>query len=379
MSPLSFLKKNNSFSFFYICLLLLFLFLIGFAEGSITLMFPVRWAVDYANNHSYSESQQSMLVKIIIFIFLIIAFFTTVVYTKFWISTNNKKLRYITLLSLIVLNVIALSLWLNPSTMNGKAKIEKIESSSSTEFFFGPYPEQSMLADLKTQGYTHVVSLLHSAVIPFEPVLISRERKAVEIEDLELIEIPMLPWVSENEEAIKKLQQIAKIENGKIYIHCYLGKDRINVAKNIISKSSTTVKIIETPLSELSARRIDTVESFERGQINRLEESLYLTPCPTDEEFFSFVFNGYFSSVVCLLNPAKKEDKELINKQKNIFDLYKVNFISLPLIINGKQSNADSIVYKVMRLPKPTMVYSLFTASPENKEFVKAYEKQKNK
>jgi len=41
---------------------------------------------------------------------------------------------------------------------------------------FGPYPTYEELRKLQDDGYTAVVSLLHPAVVPFEPKLISDER-----------------------------------------------------------------------------------------------------------------------------------------------------------------------------------------------------------
>ncbi|GAH26836.1 unnamed protein product, partial [marine sediment metagenome] len=61
-------------------------------------------------------------------------------------------------------------------------------------------------------------------VIPFEPYLIRKEKRNAKIAGIELIEIPMLPWVSSNEEAIKQIELIAsESDNKKYYIHCYFG------------------------------------------------------------------------------------------------------------------------------------------------------------
>ena len=72
------------------------------------------------------------------------------------------------------------------------------ETRAGSSFTFGPYPTEDRLAALERDGYTAVISLLHPAVVPFEPKLIADETAAAERVGIEFIHLPMLPWIADN-------------------------------------------------------------------------------------------------------------------------------------------------------------------------------------
>ena len=89
------------------------------------------------------------------------------------------------------------------------------------------------MIQLKREGFT-IVSLLHPAVVPFEPKLISDEKKLAESIGVPLIHVPMLPWVSGNQEALATIRQLAADRTRHFYVHCYLGQDRVRVVRHAI-------------------------------------------------------------------------------------------------------------------------------------------------
>lgn len=99
----------------------------------------------------------------------------------------------------------AVALWMNPSLLVQRES----KFGPAQHFFIGPYPQQADLALIKETGYTAVISLLHHAIVPFEPKFIRDERIAAEKAGINLIEVPMLPWVSKNEDALAKLRVLA--------------------------------------------------------------------------------------------------------------------------------------------------------------------------
>ena len=130
--------------------------------------------------------------------------------------------------------MVAVYIFLQPNLINGK-NVSTI-TDVNTIFSVGPYPELDKMYALKGMDYTSIISLLHPAVVPFEPVLLEKERKNAKEAGLEFINIPLLPWISDNNNSIDSLRRFVRNARGKYYVHCYLGVDRIAAASRIITQ-----------------------------------------------------------------------------------------------------------------------------------------------
>jgi predicted protein tyrosine phosphatase len=100
----------------------------------------------------------------------------------------------------------------------------------------GPYPHFDEMKRLKKEtGITDVISLLN-VNLPQERALQMREEKIAKRLGINLYSFPMsyLGINSEsNRRAVDNLVTLVKrLKDKKIYIHCYLGRHRINVVKN---------------------------------------------------------------------------------------------------------------------------------------------------
>ena len=110
------------------------------------------------------------------------------------------------------------------------------KASSLTEnIIIGPYPHYEELQKLKEEYHvTEVISLLNLR-LPQEKALYERERGYSEKLGLQSISVPMeyLPVDSEaNKQGLGKIvSMIQKNRKGVFYIHCYLGKHRVNFVK----------------------------------------------------------------------------------------------------------------------------------------------------
>ncbi len=361
---------------------LLFGFIWGclvFFLGCLTLLGPVRWVVTWARDNKLSESAENWSVRAVIILFVIFSFWLARKVSGAAEKTEKRVLRWGIPAGVLVLALLSLSLFMNPDFIN-KITGGSIDTSNSGSidtankgFTFGPYPTAEMLAELKKEGYAGVISLLHPAVTPFEPVLLSDEQKTGKEIGLAIISVPMLPWISQNEESIQRIRAIAAQPKGRYYVHCYLGKDRVNVVKRIIAGVD---KALVNNQTTTSARRLDETDRFERGPIVVLGDEVYLTPYPTDEEYLGYLIAAGVNQVVCLLDPTDPETQQRIKDEKKFLDLYHVAYLTHPIPETGNDEKIEALLDKINGLPRPLVIHRFFSDSPVEKKFLAAYWKR---
>jgi len=341
----------------------------GFFLGTLTLTGPVRWAAGYARSAGWGETPEKLLVFALIGALAALSLLLAGWLTQKTEAAAGRAGRYGLPAVSLALFLAALGAWMTPKLMAGAAAPGAAEDFSWSEFTFGPYPERERLAELKAGGYTAVISLLSKAVVPFEPVLLAREEKAALETGLELIHIPMLPWISSNDHVTQKLKELARRGPGKYYVHCYLGKDRVSVFKRLLAAASGgAVKGPDTA----SARTLKGVKNFERGAVTELGKDVYLTPYPTDEEFFGYIINGTVETLVSLLDPANPENLPWIKKEAAIAEKYGLKLASYPwlaLDADGKRA----AVREIRGARKPAVVHAFLSKAPECEDFAAHY------
>lgn len=347
--------------------------LTGFFLGTLTLSFPVRWIVNYSVEQGLSKTSQDVYVKLIIGLFVLSTFLLAYFFTKKITQSSGKSVGLITFFILFVGASGSLYYWMNPTKFNKATLSEESEKSGNVEFYFGSYPDEEMLEDLKNKNFTGIISLLHPAVIPFEPKLIEDEKVLCKKVGIPFISAPMLPWVSDNKKSLDEILKLVDAGKGKYYVHCYLGVDRANLVKNFISKSSSKINIVNT-LSN-TGRKLDTIAAFERGQIRKLEEKVYLTPFPTDEEFISFILSTDVKTVVSILNPENPDDTLWIHKEEKLLQLYKMNYVNIPFTNNLTAAEVESKLSKIVALQRPIVIHAFSDKSPGLTKLVEGYRK----
>lgn len=216
----------------------------------------------------------------------------------------------------------------------------------SDRFSFGPYPDAEACVKIKDEGFTGVISLLNSAV-PFEAVLLSRERDSAKAAGLELVEIPMLPWISENKASLDRLRELARSNEGKYYVHCYLGRHRADLAKFTIQEALN--------IAQGAPPAIRLPDKFERGPVERMSDSLVIGPLPTGEEWFEFLVRSGTRHVVALYDPHNPEDAPWTAQEKKTTE-----DLGLELHLVGYRSDrdADSAAALVRNLPGQVYLHS---------------------
>lgn len=354
--------------------LLLFGFMwgcLGFALGCATLLGPVRWMVTYARDNNMADSTENLLVKAIIVLFILVSLITALFLTRRVLETSYKYVRITLPAAAFSGAVLMLSLFLNPKFLN-QATASSADISNP-EFTFGPYPTAEILTDLKAEGYFAVISLLHPAVTPFEPMLLKDEQEAAQAIGLKVISIPMLPWISQNQEAIAQIKAIASNPKGKYYVHCYLGKDRVNVVKRIIAKNTTaTVQAPVATEKASSTRSLEDISQFERGKITKLEKDVYFVPYPTDEEYMGYIIAPGTKQIVSLMAPSDLEAKARIDDEKKLLNTYQVNFKVIPINSPISEKQVKKLLDTLATLPRPLVIHRFFTRE-EEQQIIDAY------
>ena len=298
--------------------------MVGYSTGFSVLMGPARWVASYAREHGLGEDVESLAVRAVIVMFVMSSFAVSLSLARAVIMTDRRHARL--LIPLLCTVAASGTLWLNlnPALL---AEGRGTEEVTTSRFTFGPYPGEERLRELEAEGYTAVVSLLHPAVVPFEPRLLAEERATIGRTGMELIHAPMLPWVGENKESLDLIRVLAESGECRYYVHCYLGRDRIRLAQRIVASVSP-----EISTTELKSRRsIETKGRFERGQIIDLGDGSYLSPYPTDEEYASYVLSGNFDRVITLLDPKDADDKAWVEKERSILTSYSMPYEVMPI------------------------------------------------
>ncbi len=96
----------------------------------------------------------------------------------------------------------------------------------------GPYPHREDLEKLKeVNGVTVVISLLNPSM-PFEESLIEMEKSTARDLSLTFYNVP-ISYLNlnspENNRSVLRIKEILKRHRGeKVYIHCYLGRHRVD-------------------------------------------------------------------------------------------------------------------------------------------------------
>ncbi|MDB5253265.1 MAG: hypothetical protein JWP27_2434 [Flaviaesturariibacter sp.] len=339
----------------------------GFALGTLLLLGPMRWLLNYARLHSWSDRKETIMVVACIGLLVVVTFMIAW-WSRNLFSRSTSTAAQVVLVTVPVLSAaFAMYAFMHPTWINsGK------QESFGKGFTIGAYPEEKKLQSLKEEGYTTVVSLLHPAVVPFEPRLIAQEKEAAARVGIRLVHIPMLPWITDNRASLDSLRRFVASSSGKIFIHCYLGKDRVNLARRIIEQASGTAAAMEKGTS--SRRKLSDISRFERGTIYQLEPGVFLTPMPTKEEYLGYVMSSNVKQVVNLINTKDPEAQALIEEERKNLEAIGVAYKVYNVNESTRPEAMIKIAADVRAMPRPLLVHPFFSDSTEGSLFRKQYE-----
>jgi protein tyrosine phosphatase (PTP) superfamily phosphohydrolase (DUF442 family) len=340
----------------------------GFFLGTITLLLPVRWWATVARNEQWDSRFENLGVGILILVLIVLSFRISRALFRWQLIKKNVWISLLSWFFPFSFSLLALALLLQPNLMNGNT----LNTQLNQQFVVGAYPDEAKIKQLKKAGYTAIISLLHPAVVPFEPMLLKEEKAIAKKYNLTVIEAPMLPWVSDNSESLKLIETLARTSKGKYYIHCYLGKDRVNLVKKHIS----AIVGPESVLGKSTHRSFEEMGYFERGDLYRLADSIYLSPYPTNEEFLAFFLAGSVKSVVNLMDSTSNEQKGRIVEERKILQNEGIQFTNLSVTQTTNKQDLHTIIDSILHLPKPLVIHHWQSDSEHALYFMDAFKKQ---
>jgi len=118
---------------------------------------------------------------------------------------------------------------------------------------------------------------------------------------------------------------------------------------------------------------MEDLPTWTRGNYYKLEEGVYLTPYPTDDEFIMFVLNDYFKTVISLLDNNVEDNQAWIAKEKKLFTDYPMNYIHYPLATTFKQKDLDALKTLINSKEKPILLHGFLTNDPISKFIISNY------
>lgn len=334
---------------------------------------PSRWLANYAKKAAWNGSTESNFQQFIILILIILSLFLAYKVLKSYLNKEKvSKQIYIAFALISISGSLALFTF-KPEILNANKLDISASKNENTTFEFGPYPDEEKLNQLKKEGYDGVVSLLHPLVVPAEPVLLNKEIKIAKTLDLKVISIPMLPWISENEESIAKIKKLAQTAKGKYYVHCSLGRDRAGLFKKIVEAENKEILV----KSSIKHNQIKTEKPFERGPVYVVSNEVFFTPYPTDEELFHYFLNSNIKTVVNLMNPEHPEEITWIEKEKKVIVQHHQEFHNFSVLATDSEAKIKATIEKIKKLPKPMVIHAFSTERENSKKFLKLYQSLK--
>ncbi len=330
---------------------------VGLFTGTLVLVVAVRWLVGLLHHFGLGQTAESRTLIGVIFVFVVASFLLTRALVRRLYRVESVRVRRLVLSSLVIPAGLTMYAWSDPGRMLAAvagSQQSSLAMAGGPEFIFGAYPDYQKLQELKKEGVTAVVSLQHPSVV-VELQGIEAEKDATRQLGLTLIQAPMLPWISDNEQSLGTIRRIATQGHGRYYVHCGLGRDRVNVAKRLIASLGGT-NAVHGDANLKEALGFDSrTEPFERGRPWRLAADVWMIPYPNAAEFFGYVLQGRAGRVILALDTTVAQQAAWLAEAERQMRTYAVPFEVMPLHGESKRELA-ALEARIEALPKPVTV-----------------------
>lgn len=287
---------------------------------------------------------------------VLFGFLVSYLYYRFIVKKEYWKRAIILVSCSIFLCIAGLYYFMN--TGSGLVQTSQGVVDEGERFTFGPFPEKDDMEQLKLEGYDGIITLL-SPTLPIEKPLLDKEKKNAKESGLELHSLPMLPWVGDNSNSIKKAKELITKDGKRYYVHCYLGRHRVDVIKQVINEE----------LDNAYEVMFLQPTTFERGSLYYFErEKILIGPYPTEEEWFTRVKRGEVEEVVSLL---QSNSTKWIDQEKKVTAEMNIKFTSMPINNDPTIAEIKNVADYINTLDHKVFIHS-FLGSPDI-EMLEAY------
>ncbi|HXE91576.1 MAG TPA: hypothetical protein VNK82_11485 [Terriglobales bacterium] len=301
---------------------LLFLGCFGFAGGAAFLLFALVPLEHALEARGWGQAGIDRLLGLLVFAWGLIALAVTALYYRLALGrTYRPRQAHLVLLLVVVAAGAAFVMFLDTGVgiiAERRARVQQL----SRNLTFGPYPDLDDLKSLKFQHYDGVITLLHPA-LPFEKVLLDRETANAGEAGIPVYSFPMLPWISENRDALEAIRRLLGDGSKRYYVHCYLGQHRANLVRQMATHGLA-----------LAGESVDELlpERLERGTIFTYEHKrIVLGPLPVEQEWFTAVLRHGVREVISTLDPADPDNQPWIEQINKVAADYNLRVTTKPI------------------------------------------------
>lgn len=337
-------EPNKSRFFSKLLLWFVFLSTIGVGGGIFFLLFAVVPIEQVFTDKGWSQFKIDQVMKYFVFGWVAFGFLLSFLYYFLIVKKNRWFWTWALVAFSVLLCVSAVYYFMNTGT--GVIQSSQGQIVEGERFTFGPYPEKEDLELLHEKGYDGVITLLNPT-LPIEKPLLDQEKSNAEKAGLEVHSLPMLPWVGDNTKSIDRVKELIHQDEKKYYVHCYLGRHRVDVVKQVINE--------ELGDDEYALKFLQPT-TLERGNLYYFpDQSIVIGPYPTDEEWFTRVGRGQVEEVVSLLPEGQFENWKK-KEQKTVGEM-EMTYTPMPLPANPSLSQIKEVAEYVQSLDHRVFVH----------------------
>ena len=308
-------------------------FVIGLFMGTVVLVVAVRGIVDIIRRLGWGQVAQDRILIGLILVFVVTSFLLARRVVRM-LYRQTPRVRQIALVALAIPALASAYAWSNPTRfLAGFAGSTSslITLRGGPTFLFGPYPDNERILELQRQGVSAIVTLQDPRVL-VELQGINEERKSAERAGIKLIHAPMLPWVSDNSASIALIKDLAKNGTGTYYVHCGLGRDRVNIAKRVIEsfQPETGARLAGTAGLKRAEGFAQRTTPFQRGRLFQLAPDVWMVPMPNSAELYGHFIQGSPGHVIMLLDSADALQAKWMTEAQRDLRQYSISFTAMP-------------------------------------------------
>lgn len=305
-----------------LCLAFVFLVSLGFAGGILYLLFFLVPFEQQLVDCGVSQETTDLLLDLLIVGWVLFGFLATLLYAHLSLRRGRSLVGAVAVAAVSLAAAVAVFfLMLDNDLLAAAGQLGQQSAEEGQRLVFGPYPDAEKLEELKDEGYDGVVALL-SPKVPFERVLLKQEEENGREIGIRVYSRPMLPWITGNEASLESIKELVSQTDKQFYIHCYLGKHRVDLVRQELKAGAP----------DPEEKEVDLPYRFERGRVITYEgERIILGPYPTDEEWFEFVLRRDVDEIISTLDPDNPDDVPWIEEERKIAEENGLKFTLMPL------------------------------------------------
>ena len=340
-----------------------FWLVVGFVLGTAVLLWPVRWLTDSLHRANATQRAENLFVIALVLLYVAASFMVALWINRYVRGHSSARMRWSVVAVLTLVGLSTAWTWRQPgkllSGLAGGGNLSALQTASGANFEFGAYPDSARLASLKARGVT-VISLQDPS-IPVEHEGVEEEQKMTKQLGITFVSAPMLPWFSENEESLAKIRQIATTGHGNYYVHCGLGRDRVNIVKRLIESAGGQTATGGSYKSAMGFEGRDA--DFDQGSLTSLGTGVWLVPTPLNEELYSCFIQGRPGNVVFLMDSTAPPQDSVLRENRRLLTKYAVPFtvVQVPSDSAGRMAATAAAARSVHAMTPPVTIVAYKT------------------